>query len=165
MASQWFSDTYKYQVFLLWYNNGKPSAQSVWNMIPQEWGDNKPTSSTVGQWIKSDRFQDHARTLDDSVVKEIDARMVKEKVAMLKRHAEIGFDIQNLAMDKILEKQDELSSNALVRLLIEGIRIERESRGIPQALEKMVNKTDEELLDEIAQLTGGAEVEILDVDE
>jgi hypothetical protein len=68
-------------------------------------------------------------------------------------------------MDKILEKQDELSSNALVRLLIEGIRIERESRGIPQALEKMVNKTDEELLDEIAQLTGGAEVEILDVDE
>jgi hypothetical protein len=29
----------------------------------------------------------------------------------------------------------------------------------------MVNKTDEELLDEIAQLTGGAEVEILDIDE
>jgi hypothetical protein len=165
LASQWFSDTYKYQTFLLWYNNGKPSAQQVWNMIPAEWGDNKPTSATVGGWIKSDKFQDQARALDDSVVKEIEARMIKEKVEMLSRHAEIGFDVATLAMEKILEKKDELTSNALVRLLIEGIRIERESRGIPQALEKMVNKTDEELLDEIAQLTGGAEVEILDIDE
>lgn len=162
MASQWFSDDYKYQVFLLWYNSGKPSAQETWNRIPESWGNNKPNAATVGGWIKSEKFQEQAKALDESVVREIEARMVKEKVEMLSRHADIGFDIQNLAMEKIMEKQDELTSNALVRLLIEGIRIERESRGIPQAIEQMVNKTDDELLEEISKLTGGAEVEILD---
>lgn len=162
MATQWFTDDYKYQVFLLWYNSGKPSAQATWNLIPEEWGDNKPNAATVGGWIKSDRFQDQAKALDESVVNEIESRMIKEKVEMLSRHAEIGFNIQNIAIEKIMEKKDELTSNALVRLLIEGIRIERESRGIPQAIEQMVSKTDAELLEEISKLTGGAEVEILE---
>jgi len=162
LATQWFTDDYKYQVFLLWYNSGKPSAQATWNLIPEEWGDNKPNAATVGGWIKSDRFQDQAKALDESVVNEIESRMIKEKVEMLSRHAEIGFNIQNIAIEKIMEKKDELTSNALVRLLIEGIRIERESRGIPQAIEQMVSKTDAELLEEISKLTGGAEVEILE---
>jgi len=162
LASQWYTDDYKYQVFLLWYNSGKPAARATWNMIPESWGDHKPNSDTVAIWIRSDRFQDQAKALDESVVKEIEARMIKEKVEMLSRHAQIGFDIQNLAIEKIMDKDAELSSNALVRLLIEGIRIERESRGIPQAIEKMTTRTDEELLDEIQRLTGGAEVEILE---
>jgi DNA-directed RNA polymerase beta' subunit len=131
-------------------------------MIPAEWGDNKPTATTVHGWIKSERFQNQAESLDRSVADEIEARMVKEKVEMLKRHADVGFEIQNMAIDEIRKKKDDLSSNALVRLLIEGIRIERESRGVPQAIEKMVSKTDEELLEEVRKLTGGAEVEILD---
>ena len=162
MASQFFSEDYKYQVFLLWYNNGKPSSQSVWNMIPESWGDNKPQAATIHGWLKSERFQDQARMLDESISKEIEGRMVKEKVEMLSRHADLGVEMQDQAIAYLRSHKDELSSNAAVRLLVEGIRVERESRGIPQAIEKMINKTDEQLLEEIKELTGGAEVEILD---
>ena len=161
--TQWFSDDYKYQMFLLWYNNGRPSGTKLHAMIPEGWGDAKPTPGTLTSWVNGEYFKEQAETLDTQVSREIEARMVKEKVDMLSRHADLGQEITDLAIDKIREKKDELSSNALVRLLIEGVRIERESRGIPQAIEKMVlNKSDEELLEEVNKLVKDSQVEILE---
>lgn len=161
MASQWFSDDYKYQVFLLWYNKGRPSAQNTWNLIPGSWGENKPTVATINGWIHSDKFKEQADALDVAISDEIESRMILEKVEMLSRHADLGLEMQDMAITFIRNKKDELTSNAAVRLLIEGIRIERESRGIPQALEKMIDKSDQELLEEVSKLIGGSEVEIL----
>ena len=129
-------------------------------MIPESWGDNKPNAATIGGWIRTDRFQDQAEALDNQVRQELESRLVQEKIEMLSRHANLGMEVQDIAIDYIRGHRDELTSNAAVRLLIEGVRIERESKGIPQALEKMINKTDEELLEEVKKLTDGANVEI-----
>jgi len=47
-------------------------------------------------------------------------------------------------------------------LLVEGISIERDSVGLPQALEKMLDKEDDDLLAEVERLIGDAPGEILD---
>jgi hypothetical protein len=60
------------------------------------------------------------------------------------------------------ENESNLSANAAVRLLIEGIRVERESKGVPQAVEKMMNKSDDELVEDIHKLLKDSNIEILD---
>ena len=160
--SHFFSDDYKYQTFLLWYNSGRPAATKLRQMIPANWGDDIPTTHTLGLWIRGEKFQSQADGLDKQVSIELESRLVKEKVEMLSRHSELGVYMQNMAKDYLEENESSLSANAAVRLLIEGIRVERESKGIPQALEKMMNKTDAELLEEVKSLTEGAQVEILE---
>jgi len=54
-----------------------------------------------------------------------------------------------------------LSANAAVRLLVEGVRIERDSVGLPQALEKMIDADDEDLLERVQKLTKESQAEIL----
>ena len=160
--SQYFSDDYKYQTFLLWYNSGRPGGKKLRQMIPSNWGETIPTSATLHIWVNGEKFQSQAEELDKQVSIELESRLVKEKVEMLSRHSKLGVYMQNMATDYLEKNESSLSANAAVRLLIEGIRVERESKGIPQALEKMMNKTDEELLEEIKSLTEGVQVEILE---
>jgi hypothetical protein len=160
--SQYFSEDYKYQTFLLWYNNGRPSGRKLRKMIPANWGDSIPMEDTLRVWIKSEKFQSQAEDLDKQVSIELESRLVKEKVEMLSRHSDLGQKMQDMAIDYLESEDVSLSSNSAVRLLIEGIRVERESKGIPQALEKMINRTDEELIEEIKELTKGAQVEVLE---
>lgn len=159
--STWFSDEYKYEAFLLWYNSGRPSAQSLHMSIPEAWGGEKPTRRTLNTWI-THIFEPQAEKLNAQIAKEIEARTVKEKVEMLSRHALVGGKMQDIGMDYIDKNQDNLTSSSAVRLLVEGIRIERESRGIPQAIEQMVDKSDEDLLEEVMQLIEGSKVEVLE---
>ena len=161
-SSRYFSDDYKYQTFLLWYNSGRPGGKKLGQMIPANWGKDIPTSITLGLWINGEWFQSQAEELDKQVSIELETRLVKEKVEMLSRHADLGVYMQDMAKDYLDANESALSANAAVRLLIEGIRVERESKGIPQALEKMMSKTDEELLEEVKSLTEGAQVEIIE---
>ena len=131
-------------------------------MIPASWGKEPPTEETLRLWIKGERFQSLSEDLDKQVSIELESRLVKEKVEMLSRHAKLGVYMQDMATVYLEGHKDSLSANAAVRLLIEGIRVERESKGIPQALEKMMSKTDAELLEEVKELTEGARVEILE---
>lgn len=160
-----FSDGYKNELFQLWWKNQKPSAIALHKMIPEEWG-SSPSEATVRDWIREE-FEDRAAILDKQMMNELEGRMVQEKVAMLYRHGEIGREMQNKALDKLREDGflENLSANSVVRFLIEGVRIERESVGIPQALEKMLNSTDEEILDEIEKITEESQAEILIIDD
>ena len=161
-SSRYFSDDYKYQTFLLWYNSGRPGGKKLRQMIPANWGEEIPTSNTLHLWVNGEKFQSQAEELDKQVSIELESRLVKEKVEMLSRHADLGIYMQDMAVDYLKSNESSLSANAAVRLLIEGVRIERESKGIPQALEKMMNKTDAELLEEVKSLTEGAQVEIIE---
>ena len=62
------------------------------------------------------------------------------------------------------DHRDELTASASVRLLVEGLRIERESVGIPEMFEKMQDKSDQELLEEVQKLieTNKVEFEMID---
>lgn len=134
-------------------------------MIPDEWEGDPPAQGTIYNWI-TDSFEEKAAFLDRKLQDEIESRLIQEKVEMLNRHGEIGRKMQGKAMEK-LEKidPDDLPAHAAVRLLVEGIRVERESTGIPQALEKLINAPDEDILNRIEKITDESQAEILIIDD
>ena len=133
-------------------------------MIPEDWN-GAPAVDTIRIWIK-DIFRPRAEDLDKRLAQEIEGRLVQEKVELLYRHAEIGRKMQKKAMDclDLIDPKD-LSTNAAVRLLVEGTRIERESVGMPQAIEKMINASDEDLLNRVQELAKESQAEILIIDD
>lgn len=148
-----FPQPYIEKLFYIWYNHGRPSAKLLVQFISpdmDEWG-RIPNWSTIEGWLEH-LFVPRANELDAAVKSRLDALLVSEKVDMLKRHAEVGVQMQDMAIQYLNENSDEISAPAAVRLLVEGIRIERESRGIPAALDKMMNMSDEELTDELKKL-------------
>ena len=152
-----FGEDYKQKVFLIWYEHGKLNASHLYNLVPDEENSGrKPFRSTLQTWIRED-FSSKAQSMDDEVVEIIREKAITEKVQMLERHTETAVKMQNIAMTYLDQCADELNPNSAVRMLIEGVRIERESRGLPEALRKMMEKTDEDLLGEIQKLiTGGS---------
>lgn len=160
-----FPQPYVEKVFRIWYERGKPSAKKLMQFIPanlDEWG-RTPHWTTVEGWLEH-IFVPRANELDAEVKRQLDALVVKEKVEMLKRHADVGVQMQNMSIEYLNEHRDEISAPAAVRMLVEGIRIERESRGIPAALDKIRDMNDEELKDEIMQIITGAGVKLEDID-
>ena len=150
---------------MLWFTNRRPSARRLINMIPEEWEGDPPSSASVYRWI-NDEYEDRGAMLDRQLQNELEGRLIQEKVEMLYRHGEIGRKMQTKALAKIETiAPEDLSSSAAVRLLVEGVRIERESVGLPQALEKMLSSSDEDILDRIEQLTEESQAEILVLDD
>lgn len=160
-----FSSQYREKVFYIWFNHGKPGAHSLLPYISgdmDEWG-RIPTLSLLSQWITDD-FKPRAEKLDQAIKEKLDALVISEKVEMLKRHADLGTRMQNIAINYLNENLDELSAPAAVRLLVEGVRIERESRGIPAALDKIRDMSDEQLMEQIKGLMTGANVSLEEFD-
>ncbi len=167
IRTQEYSEAYKDELFQIWFKNRRPSGRRLLNMIPEDWADDTPTAITLTKWITGEGgFNDRAVILDRHLQDEIEGRLIQEKVEMLYRHGELGRKMQNKALEKLdtLEPGD-LSSSAAVRLLVEGVKIERESVGLPQALEKMMNATDEELLDRVEKLIPESQAEILVIED
>ena len=162
LGSQYtFTDAYKYETYLLWYNSGKPNSADLRLMIPEAMGDRTPSVQSLGVWIK-ERFTPYAEQMDREVSEQLEARLIKEKIEMLSRHANLGTTMQDIGMEYIDQNKDSLTSSAAVRLLIEGVRIERDSRGMPQAIEKLMSQTDAELLAEVQDIVEGSQVELLE---
>jgi hypothetical protein len=159
--SRVFSEEYKYKLFLQWYNKGRPTIKSFWGMvIPDDHG-NMPKRTTITTWMKG--WKDQAEILDEQIKTRLEGMMIKEKVEMLYRHAELGVKMQNLAVEYIEANKDDLTSATAVRMLVAGVEIERDSRGLPDALEKIMTQSDEKLLDRIKALTKNEPVEITPV--
>lgn len=152
-----FNDDYVRKAFYLWYNGGKLPAQILWNQLPDTAEGIKPTRITLERWIKND-FAPLAAELDVKVQTEIQARLIEEKISMFTRHAKVGKQMQEMAIEYLEEHRGELSSNNAIRLLVEGWRIERESVGLPTALEKMRDMSDDDLLEEVKQLMSSSQL-------
>lgn len=151
-----FSNEYKDEVFIIWYNSGKPPIPALVDLIPPDpVRGEKPEPNTVRIWVK-EIFVPRAELLDEQVFKELESRLVKEKIDMLTRHAETGYKMQDMAFKYLEENVEDLTISTSIRLLVEGIRIEKESRGLPQAMNKMISMSDEELLGEVEKLISEA---------
>ena len=161
----WFLQGYKDQIFTLWYSMGKPVIRILYPKVPAGDTGEKPTIGTVNDWIKSDEFKTRAAVLDEQVFSQINERMVAEKVEMLNRHADVGVEMQDMAMKYLQEHKDDLGVTSSVRLLVAGIEIERGSRGIGTTFEKVSNMSNTELEEEIKKLISRAPVEFTPTDE
>ena len=147
----------KEEVFYFWYNNRRMSIRKFYEKLQEEYPDEPlPSVNTIQFWIRE--FLPRARDLDLQVHQQLEATVIAEKVEMLKRHAKVGLRMQNLSLDYLEAHADDLTSAGAVRLLVEGIRIERESKGVPEALEKMSKMSDEQLLEEVKKLATSSSV-------
>lgn len=151
-----FSQEYKDKIFYLWYHKSKPNNLALYNMIPVDDAvGHKATQSTLKSWIDKD-FRPRAEALDSKVAEELEGRLIQEKIQMLQKHAQLGVEMQDMATKYLKTHEDQLTSSSAVRLLVEGVRIERDSRGLPEALKKMMEKDDDELLLEVENILANA---------
>jgi hypothetical protein len=83
---------------------------------------------------------------------------------MLNRHADVGVSMQDMAMQYLEEHKTELGISPAVRLLVAGVEIERESRGIATTVEKITRMSDKDLESEIQKLLEKSPVELQVID-
>ena len=161
-----YHDSYKNEMFLFWARNHTPGARRLLEMLPDDFSRLEPPSElTLRGWIKGD-FKERKAGLDKDMKDAMESQLIQEKVDMLYRHGRIGRHMQDKAMERLDEiKPEDLPAHAAVRLLVEGVRIERESVGLPQALEKLLSSSDEEILDRIQDIMEESPVEILSLDD
>jgi len=156
-----FSDHYRSKIFTIWYNAGKPNHRVLYNMMPpDETTGALPKQGTLADWMAGE-FTEKALELDRQVMEQINSELVAEKVEMLRRHSKTGQMMHDEAVRWIETHKDDLTASTAIRMLVEGIRIERESRGLPEALKKMMSMNDEELLEEVQTLLSNAPAAIL----
>ena len=148
-GSKVFSRSYKEAVFMSWFQAGKPDAPGLLEITSPVMGTTvKPTLKDLREWIIGD-FIPRADKLDQQMTRALTEQVVGERISMLKRHSELARKMQQTAINYLDSNPEDLNANSAVRLLVEGVRIERESAGIPEAISKMTQMTDEQLLKEI----------------
>jgi hypothetical protein len=153
-----FSQEYHDGVFGIWYSAGKPSIPQLYNMIPENPNGKKPSHTSLRDWVKTD-FVDKAMDMDQEVIDVLQEKLIQSKVEMMSRHVELSKRMQETGFRVLDENLDHISVGNAVRLIIEGVRIERESNGIPEMLEKMALMTDEQVIKTIEQLASKSPVE------
>lgn len=147
-------------VFLIWYKNGRVGRSSLHNLIPEDEFGRKPHSGTLQTWIDSEEWIRKADELDKEVARRLEEQMVTEKMQMLQRHAEIGLKAQEIALRFLEENEDEITPSSAVRLLVDGVRIERDSRGLSNLLDEISKMSDEKLLEQLKKTVEGKEFDI-----
>lgn len=151
------------ELFLLWWKQGRPSIKKFHASIPPNDDGNTPSFETLNnwkiEWIKK------AEELDAEFYGQVAAEAMADKAEMLRRHTTVATKMQDMAIKYLEENEAELTINNATRLLIEGVRIERESRGIPDALDKMSEKTDDELMKELQKLVSGDIIDLQIIDD
>ena len=159
-----FSSAYKESLFLEWYQLGKPAITDYWLKMSLDNRGRRPSKDTVIRWAT--KWKERSKILDKEVEMGIVEQAVAEKVEMLRRHANIGKEIQSLSLDYLRDvaENQELTPNAAVRLLQIGVDMERDSVGVPEALEKMSKLDDESLLKEISSIVNSSGVTIEAID-
>ena len=155
-----YPEHYKTEAKILWYKKGKLSPQALYQILPIEpVSGMKPKITTIREWVYRD-WKEWADEMDQVVTNEIEGRLVEEKVEMFIRFTELGKEMQDIAMAWLRDTaNNKLNAIAVVRLLVDGIQTEKEARGVPQVLRKMLNATDEDLLKRAKQLIEKAPIE------
>ena len=149
-----YPSDYKEKVFYIWFNHGKPIEARLLLLIPDDLDNYHriPSVSCLKMWIDKE-FVPRARMLDDLIRKEMDSKVIAEKVEMLQRHAKIGKQMQDMAIKWFnTDGNDMMTAPAAARLLVEGIRVERESVGVSTILDKIIHLSDEDLQSEVEKI-------------
>ena len=161
-----FSDHYKDELFLFWYADGKPSSPRFAKTIPPDTAGNKPSPATLGHWMtERSAWRKRSETLDEEVKNQIEAYAIAKKVEMLTRHSDVGRELQEVGAEYIRENLDKLKPSTAVRMIVEGVRIEQNSRGIGTAFKEMIDMPDAELAAKIEDLLDRTKVEISQIED
>lgn len=155
-----FTEDYKMKIFMLWYNSGKPSSDALYSLIisndiKEGFSGEIPSKTTVSGWVKK-LFEAKATFLDLKANEAIEKQMISTKIEMLQEHAKLAQELHTMGMTYLRDNGLGNARNAL-SAVIDGIRIERESRGTEKLIE-LDKLSDKDLLAEFARLIEGSEI-------
>jgi len=162
-----YTDFYKEQVFLAWYNAGRPfQAKFIMEALPEDEHGRKPSMLIFRQWRDDLGWQPRADALDARVIKEAEDTAVQSKILMLKEQAARARKMQQQA-EEYLDDEGFDSSSSAVQALIRGGEWEMKTRGMSQALLKILELDNEGLMSETQLLVDKllASGDVIDVEE
>jgi hypothetical protein len=139
-----FPDTYREGLFLMWYEMGCPALKLFYEKVPPADDGRTATEYTVREWFKKYQWKERASRLNTEVAKIVEAKAVEERVQMLNRQAEYGLQLQEMGI-KYLEEHDLNNDKSAITAIIRGAELERNSRGLPDALQKVAKMQDSTL--------------------
>jgi hypothetical protein len=157
-----FTDAYKEQVFWIWYKAGKPSAANLMPLLPPSEQNLIPAEGTMLNWLIN--FRKQAVAIDEQVHLEMVEITKKERVEMLNRHAEAGKEMQETALEYLRNNKEKLGPGSAVRLWVEGLRVERESRGLPSLVAEINKTSDEDLMTMMEKLLQKGDFDNFDIE-
>ena len=156
-----YNQDLKDKAFWIWYNNGKLPATKLLLKL-QETEKIVPPRTTLYAWMSD--WKEHADELDQQIKDEFSADVVQTKVEMLRRHASVGKELQSIGIEWLRENLDSLTAAAVTRLIKDGYEMERSSVGVPEALEKMLAVSDDDLKKQIEAALTGDDLDLFDAD-
>lgn len=153
-----FSEQYKAKIFQLWYKSSRPHAKALLNLIDikDERLDEIPSVNILGRWIKTD-FVNMAVPLDEEVANALQTKLVSDQIEMLIYQSEIARELYELGINFFREHGIKGERTALTAV-VEGLKIERETRGAPVIAGSIRQMSDTELLDTLTGLVAESEV-------
>lgn len=144
-----YSPEFIEKCFVAWYSipQRPMEYQTIAKLLPKDDHGRQPKATTVKRWCLESWIA-RADELDKKAIQIVETDLVSQKVLMLQRQAEIGFQLQELGM-RYLTSGSFDSASAAVQAVIRGAELERQSRGIGEIHARMVKMTDAELESEI----------------
>jgi hypothetical protein len=156
-----YDSNYKEKAFWTWYNGGQIPSHKL-SILLTEQEDSVPSVETLRSWIND--WRERAEELDQEVKNKFSAEVIETKVEMLRRHASIGKELQDIGLEWVRQNRDQLTAASVARIIKDGYEMERASVGVPEALTKMLSTSDEDLIKQIEAALTGDDLELFDAD-
>ena len=151
-----FSTTYREIAFSLWYKAGRPSLRRLVTVLPVAEENGKvPTKFTLENWLNMYDWPSRADVMDAEVAREVERMAIKEKIDMLRRHAEAGQKLIARGMAFLDTFGIDKSADA-IRAIVAGMDAERLSRGLQIALGELEDMSNEQLVRFVEQKISAA---------
>jgi hypothetical protein len=147
-----YSMDYVEKCFLLWYKLGRPSATELMKHVSADEASGETVHyAMLTKWPTKFAWNERADVLDAEVSRQIEIQAINEKVEMLRRQADLGKMLQDAGAE-YFDTHPIDSDRVALGAIKTGVEIERNARGIPDALLKIAELKDEELGDIVGKL-------------
>lgn len=163
VESRSYSKLYKDSVFFQWYRLGRVGMKQLTFHLEPDEHNNIPNYHVLARWKKADNWVERADEMDENASIQIQKKLIDDKRKMLEKHIEISEDMQNQALE-YLEEHGLDTAHQAIRLLELGIKVEKESVGLPSLLKEVSELEDSDLTSRIAKLLEGAEIDLDEIE-
>lgn len=158
-----YSKLYRDSAFFQWYRLGRVGMKQLTFHLEPDERNKTPGYQTLSKWKKEENWVERADEMDENASIQIQKKLIDDKRKMLEKHIEISEDMQNQALE-YLETHGLDTAHQAIRLLELGIKVEKESVGLPSLLKEVSELEDSDLTSRIAKLLEGAEIDLDEIE-
>jgi len=161
-----YSDQYKEQTFILWYDGNRKISNKFASSLPEDEKGQRPTFKTIEKWRDEYGWMQRADALDGELSRKLQDEVINKRIRMYEEHVEVSNSLIAKGKDYLENHTIDEMADALKAISL-GVEIQRVSVGQIELGQKILRMSDEQLNREIYKLMGKSdemeEAEIIDV--